>query len=85
MGAVPETEGVIQLAGEDNEVLLIKGTPNLRKELQEALMTEDARARKRFLYEEAKMFTTRESELLQQFLKKHGRLPKQNIDLDDLY
>ena len=85
VGAVPETEGVIQLASEDNEVLLIKGTPNLRKELQEALMTEDARARKRFLYEEAKMFTTRESELLQQFLKKHGRLPKQNIDLDDLY
>ncbi len=82
VGVVPETEGVIQLAGEDNEVLLIKGTPNLRKELQEALITGGG---KRFLYEEAKMFTTRESELLQQFLKKHGRLPKQNIDLDDLY
>ncbi|UCD96456.1 MAG: FAD-dependent oxidoreductase [Candidatus Bathyarchaeota archaeon] len=82
IGTVPETEGVIQLAGEDNEVLLIRGTANLRKELQGMRGTEEV---KRFLYEEAQMFTTRESELLQQFLKKHGRLPKQNVDLDDLY
>jgi formate dehydrogenase beta subunit len=79
---VPETEGVIQLASEDNEVILVRGTANLRKELQGMQGLEEA---KRFLYEEAQMFTARESELLQQFLKKHGRLPKQNGDIDDLY
>ncbi|TET56833.1 hypothetical protein E3J51_04275 [Candidatus Bathyarchaeota archaeon] len=80
---VPETNGVYQLLNENNEVIYIKGTMNLRKELQEQLTTN--REAKHFLYEEAKMFTTRESELLQQFLKKHGKLPRQNVDIDDLY
>jgi hypothetical protein len=36
--------------------------------------------------EEAKMFTMRESELLQQYIKKHGKLPEQNVELEeDLY
>ncbi len=80
---VPETDGVYQLLNENNEAIYIKGTLNLRKDLQEQLTTNPEA--KRFLYEEAKMFTTRESELLQQFLKKHGRLPRQNVDIDDLY
>ena len=80
---VPETDGVYQLLNENNEAIYIKGTMNLRKELQEQLTTN--REAKHFLYEEAKMFTTRESELLQQFLKKHGKLPRQNVDIDDLY
>ena len=80
---VPETEGVYQLLNEKNEVICIKGTMNLRKELQEQLTTNHEA--KRFLYEDAKMFTARESELLQQFLKKHGKLPRQNVDINDLY
>lgn len=80
---VPETDGVYQLLNENNEAIYIKGTLNLRKDLQEQLTTNPEA--KRFLYEEAKMFTARESELLQQFLKKHGRLPRQNVDIDDLY
>ncbi len=80
---VPETEGVYQLLNEKKEVIYIKGTINLERELQEQL-TSNLEA-KHFLYEEAKMFTARENELLQQFLKRHGKLPRQNVDIDDLY
>ena len=83
VATVPETEGVYQLLDENNEVIYVKGTMNLRKELQDQLTTNYEA--KRFIYEEARMFTARESELLQQFLKKNGRLPKQNVDIDDLY
>jgi len=81
---VPECEGVLQLLDEKKFVIYIKGTVNLRKELMEQVPTN--KEAKYFLYEEAKMFTMRESELLQQFMKKHGKLPKQNIGLEeDLY
>ncbi|MEM3011074.1 MAG: FAD-dependent oxidoreductase [Candidatus Bathyarchaeia archaeon] len=80
----PQSEGVFQLLDENKKVIYIKGTINLRKELEEQLKTN--KKAKFFLYEEAKMFTMRESELLQQFLKKHGKLPEQNIGLEeDLY
>jgi hypothetical protein len=82
--SVPEAEGVYQLLDENKNIIYIKGTINLRKELQEQLAT-NPKARY-FTYEEAKMFTMRESELLQQFLKKHGKLPEQNVGLEeDLY
>ena len=38
-----------------------------------------------FLYEEEKMYTKRESELLQNYLSQHGRLPKGNDLPDDLF
>jgi len=82
---VPETEGVFQLLDENKMVIYIKGTINLRKELEEQLTFVSKKA-KYFVYEEAKMFTMRESELLQQFLKKYGKLPEQNVGLEeDLY
>jgi NADPH-dependent glutamate synthase beta subunit-like oxidoreductase/Pyruvate/2-oxoacid:ferredoxin oxidoreductase delta subunit len=82
--SVPEAEGVYQLLDENKNIIYIKGTINLRKELEEQLAT-NPKARY-FTYEEAKMFTMRESELLQQFLKKHGKLPEQNVGLEeDLY
>ena len=81
---VPETEGAYQLLDEKKMIIYIKGAMNLRKELEEQLAT-NKRA-KYFVYEEARMFTMRESELLQQFLKKHGKLPEQNVGLEeDLY
>lgn len=81
---VPETEGVYQLLDENKTIIYIKGTINLRRELEEQLAINPKA--KYFTYEEAKMFTMRESELLQQFLKKHGKLPEQNIGLEeDLY
>jgi hypothetical protein len=82
---VPETEGVFQLLDENKMVIYIKGAINLRRELEEQLTAGNKKA-KYFVFDEAKMFTMRESELLQQFLKKYGKLPEQNIGIEeDLY
>jgi len=78
---VPETEGVYQLFDENKMVIYIKGTINLRRELEEQLAT-NPKARF-FMYEEAKMFTMRESELLQLFLKRCGKLPEQNVGVEE--
>ena len=84
VATVPECEGVFQLLDEKKKVIYIKGTMNLRKELMEQVPAN--KEAKYFLYEEAKMFTMRESELLQQFMKKHGKMPEQNVGLEeDLY
>jgi NADPH-dependent glutamate synthase beta subunit-like oxidoreductase len=84
IAAVPEVEGVFQLLDENKQIIFIKGAINLRKELMEQLATNQKA--KFFLFEEAKMFTMRENELLQQFMKKHGKMPEQNIGLEeDLY
>jgi len=81
---VPASEGVVQLLDENKKIIYIKGAVNMRKELEELIATN--RKAKYFLCEEAKMFTMRESELLQQFLKKYGKLPEQNVGLEeDLY
>jgi NADPH-dependent glutamate synthase beta subunit-like oxidoreductase len=82
--AALETEGVFQLLNEDKETIFIKGTINLKKELKQQLGA-NTKA-KYFIYEEAKMYTMRESELLQQHMKRHGKMPKQNLEIeDDLY
>jgi hypothetical protein len=84
VSTVPECEGVFQLLDEKKKVIYIKGAMNLRKELMEQVST--SKQAKYFLYEEAKMFTMRESELLQQFMKKYGKMPDQNVGLEeDLY
>jgi Na+-translocating ferredoxin:NAD+ oxidoreductase RNF subunit RnfB len=80
---VPEVEGVLQLLDASREVVYIKGTPNLRQELEEQLRTQNPA--RYFLYEEAPLYTCRESELLQQFLQQHGRLPSQNDELEKLF
>jgi len=81
---VPECEGIFQLLDEKKMVIYIKGAVNIRQELME--QAQSNKEAKYFLYEEAEMFTMRESELLQQFMKKYGKMPKQNIGLDeDLY
>jgi len=63
--------------------IYIKGTPNIRKELLEQL--ESQRKATYFFYENAPMYTKRESELLQEFLQKHGKLPEANDELEDLF
>ncbi|MEM1538571.1 MAG: FAD-dependent oxidoreductase [Candidatus Nezhaarchaeales archaeon] len=78
---VPEAEGVYQLLDENKAIIYIKGTVNLRQELQEQLVSNPKA--KYFIYEEAKMFTMRESELLQAFLKRYGRLPEQNVGVEE--
>jgi len=81
---VPEAEGVYQLLDEDKEIIYVKGTMNLKQGLEQQLTT-NTKA-KYFIYEEAKMYTMRESELLQQYIKRHGKMPLQNTEIEeDLY
>jgi hypothetical protein len=70
---VPAAEGVFQLLDEQHHVLAIKGTQNLRAELLTALEDNDNAAG--FEYEEDKMYSRRESELLQKYLQAHGEMP----------
>lgn len=80
---VPESEGAFELLDEEKKVIYIAGTPNLRNTLQEQLPSnKEARC---FRYEEDPMYTKRESELIQQFLQKHGHLPPGNEEVEDLF
>ncbi|NNG00619.1 MAG: FAD-dependent oxidoreductase [Desulfobacteraceae bacterium] len=81
---VPETEGVFKLIGENQKVLSIKGTANLKQELLDEL--KDGSPAVFFEYEEDKMYTQRESELIQRHLQVHGEMPGGgDDDLDDLF
>jgi formate dehydrogenase beta subunit len=80
---VPQLEGVVQLYDDNKEVFAIKGSENIKKSLLE--MYEDGKTASYFEYELDPMFTKRESELLQQFLQKHGKLPDSGDELDDLF
>jgi NADPH-dependent glutamate synthase beta subunit-like oxidoreductase/Pyruvate/2-oxoacid:ferredoxin oxidoreductase delta subunit len=80
---IPDVEGVFQLLDEEKEIIQIKGTPHLKAALQEQLSS-SPQARY-FIFEEDTMFTKRESELMQQFLQKHGHLPSGEEEIDDLF
>ena len=78
---VPELEGAIQVLNENQEIILIQGTANLRLTLEEQLKSNTKACY--FNYYEDPMYTKRESELLQQFMQEFGRFPEGNEDLDD--
>jgi hypothetical protein len=78
--SVPETEGVFQLLDGEKNVIRISGTENLHRDLSECLA--DPGEARYLMWEEDPMYTKRESELIQQYLQKHGKLPGDN-DLDD--
>ncbi len=80
---VPDSEGAFQLLDEEKLIIYIAGTPNLRQSLQEQL-TSRPEARY-FNYEEDPMYTKKESELIQQFLQRHGHLPPGNEEIEDLF
>jgi hypothetical protein len=80
---VPGAEGAFQLLDEKKNIIYIAGTPNLKHTLQEQLSS-NQKARF-FIYDEDPMYTKRESELIQQFLQKHGHLPPQNEDVEGLF
>jgi NADPH-dependent glutamate synthase beta subunit-like oxidoreductase len=82
LDAIPEAEGVVKLYDGEKNIIYIKGTENIRELLKEYLDDPEA---KFFAFEEDKMFTKRESELIQEFLQKHGRMPKYNDELEDLF
>ena len=77
---VPSKPGVFRIYDEQMELVYIKGTPNLKEELGNDLDKGEY-----FDYEEYEMYTMRESELIQEYLQKHGRMPKYNDELEDLF
>lgn len=80
----PEEAGVIQLLDSDKMVILIRGVMNIRQDLErEVAKNDNARW---FEWEADEMFTKRESELIQQYLQKYGKMPGGGMDeLDDLF
>ncbi|MEJ2717087.1 MAG: FAD-dependent oxidoreductase, partial [Deltaproteobacteria bacterium] len=80
---VPESEGVFRLMDETKKVIAIKGTDNMRKLLSGHLASNDAA--KFFDFEEDRMFSQRESELVQQHLQQYGEMPGAGGEDDDLF
>ncbi len=80
---VPEEEGVFQLLDAGHNVLVIKGTANLRASLLEQLEQNEKAAW--FEFEGNKMYSQRESELIQQYLHQHGEMPGRGDELNDLF
>ena len=83
VSGAPETDGVFRLFDSGKEVVFIGSGQSIREGLEEILGSGDEWVEKaRYLHcEETLMYTMRESELLQQFLQEHGRLPEGNDEL----
>ena len=81
--AAPEKDGVYRLFNEQKEIIYIGSNFNIRKGLQEVLNSGDDWVQKvKYLhFEETLMYTMRESELIQQYLQEHGKLPEGNEEL----
>jgi NADPH-dependent glutamate synthase beta subunit-like oxidoreductase/ferredoxin len=80
---VPEIAGVFTLFDNNKEIVEIKGTDNMKKMLKDKLKSSDKI--KFFKFEDDPMYSKRESELLQQYIKKHGEMPSGGDELDDLF
>ena len=61
----------------------IKAPASLRQDLIRSL--EDNEKAALFGYEEDKLFSRRESELIQKYLQEHGEMPVGDDELDDLF
>jgi len=83
VAAIPEKEGVFHLLDEQEIVIFIKGAMNLRQELKDQLdLNQEARY---FMYVEEKIYSQRESELLQQSTSEHGSMPRVNKEFEGLF
>jgi len=83
-GVPSDLEGVYLLADADKQIIKIKGTGTLRTDLQ--MDVERNSQARYFRFEEDLLYTKRESELLQQYMQKHGRMPGGAADgVDDLF
>ncbi|MBU0718716.1 MAG: FAD-dependent oxidoreductase, partial [Planctomycetes bacterium] len=80
----PAIDGVFVLANAEKKPVEIKGTADIRAGLVERL--DGGAEASFFLWEEDRMYTKRESELIQQHLSQYGELPGGGADeLDDLF
>lgn len=81
---VPVVEGVYQIADAAKKVTKIAGTVDIRAALGEELEAQSEGAL--FCWEEDKMYSKRESELIQRHLQAFGEMPGGGADdLDDLF
>jgi hypothetical protein len=80
---VPEIAGVYTLFDNDKKIIEIKGTDNMQKMLKDKLKSNNEI--KFFKFEADPMYSKRESELLQQYIKQHGEMPSGGDELDDLF
>jgi hypothetical protein len=78
----PDSEGVYILRDEKREVIKIAGVRNIRAALIEELAKGKA---KYFHFEEDKMYTKKESELLQQHIQQTGKMPGGKDEEDELF
>jgi NADPH-dependent glutamate synthase beta subunit-like oxidoreductase len=67
---VPEKPGVYTLYNQEGVILEIKGVPNLRRALQKLEKEIEL-----FKYEEDPMYSKRESELIQLYVQRYGKMP----------
>jgi len=84
-GGVPAKEGVFRLFDVDGNVLQISGVIDLRAALLASLDGALAGEACTFRFEENPLYTQRESEMLAHYLQEHGRMPKGNDVLGDLF
>ncbi len=76
--------GVFQLLDADKNVLTIKGVDNLHDGLAAQLGKNEAA--RYFVFEEAALYTSRESQMIQAYLQQYGKMPGGGGDeLDDLF
>jgi len=80
---IPEAEGVYRLYDGEHKVRSIRGTVNLRQDLLRAI--EESGETVWFDFEESKMYSQRESELIRAYLQEHGRMPGGDGDDEDLF
>jgi NADPH-dependent glutamate synthase beta subunit-like oxidoreductase len=80
---IPETEGIFQLFDDEKKIYKICGVENLKQGLLEEIQSDSEASY--FSYEEKAMYTSRESELIQEYVKQHGELPPGHRELDDLF
>lgn len=84
VGLVSEEAGVFQLLDADRTVLMIKGVACLRDGLAEQLGKSEAA--RYFVCEEAALYTSRESQMMQAYLQQYGKMPGSGADeLDELF
>jgi len=80
---VPDKEGVYRLYDKEKNIIQITGSTNLKEALIEE--SENAALMLYFSYEEDEMFMMRERQLIQQYMEKHGDMPPNNREIDELF
>jgi predicted molibdopterin-dependent oxidoreductase YjgC len=84
-GEVPTKEGVFRLFDANGNVVQISGVMDLRAALLASLDGSVEAGACTFRFEEDPMYTQCESEMLAHHLREHGRMPKGNDVLGDLF